>query len=165
MGIWFHPNVKSMYMLCSSYIYSKNNGPQSLTYVVGTVLDIHFLFRAASNPTSQPRQAKWAEWLGSLVGGWQPGRLADWSESAVAALMFTAANGWASQLLVGPTRRPLKAWSKRVSTGAPPQPAGGQLTGRLAGRQAAGRSGWTGLRNAGGLRCTNAHSCERAKNH
>lgn len=64
--------------------------------------------------------ARQAGWLVGWLAGW----LADWSVSAVAALMFTAANGWASQLLVGPTRRPLKAWSKRVSTGAPPQPAG-----------------------------------------
>jgi len=45
--------------------------------------------------------------LGGRVAARQAGRLA--AESAVAALMFTAANGWASQLLVGPTRRPLKA--------------------------------------------------------
>jgi len=71
--------------------------------------------------------------LGGRVAARQAGRLA--AESAVAALMFTAANGWASQLLVGPTRRPLKAWSKRVSTGVPPQPAGGAAD-RQAGWQA-----------------------------
>ena len=74
--------------------------------------------------------------LGGRVAARQPGRLTDWqTESAGAALMFTAANCWASQLLVGPTRRPLKAWSKRVSTGAPPQPAGGAAD-RQAGWQA-----------------------------
>ena len=58
-------------------------------------------------PAKAGQVGRMAGQLGGRVAARQAGRLA--AESAVAALMFTAANGWASQLLVGPTRRPLKA--------------------------------------------------------
>ena len=55
--------------------YSKNG---SVPYGVGTVLDIHFLFRATLNPTGQPGEARWAALAVAILGWLDWAGLAGW---------------------------------------------------------------------------------------